>query len=173
MQTGKKPASYIPEWKRQEELKNKYNIEINSSSALSINHAVQKINNIYPANRHIWSTVGPVFHFSRILEELGEIHEAYTGFCKEEQPIGNVAEELADVLAWLLSAWGILTTSNLSDALITYYYENCPVCHEESCKCKDYASRGQRLVKIEELLEFKQKLEELIKLAPEKSTKLK
>lgn len=168
MQTGKKPASYVPEWKTQEELKNKYNSEINVSPRLNINHAVQKINHIYPANRHIWSTVGPVFHFSRILEELGEIHEAYTGFCKEEQPLGNVAEELADVFAWLLSAWGILTTSNLSDALITYYYENCPVCHEESCKCTDYASRGQRLVKIDELLEFKQKLEELIKLAPDK-----
>lgn len=168
MQTGKKPTSYVPEWKTQEELKNKYNTELNNSPRLHIDQGVKKINDIYPANRHIWATVGPVFHFSRILEELGEIHEAYTGFCKDEQPIGNVAEELADVLAWLLSAWGILTTDKLSDALITYYYKDCPVCHEKSCNCTDYASRGQRLVKIDELLEFKHQLEELIRIAPEK-----
>ncbi|WP_339526009.1 MazG-like family protein [Pseudomonas sp. EA_35y_Pfl2_R111] len=171
-QTGKKPAAHTQEWTTQEALQNKYLSIINSNPHSTIDKTIDKINEIYPANRHIWVTIGPVFHFSKILEELGEIHEAYTGFCKGNRSKENIAEELADVLAWMLSAWSMLSSKNLSTELITYYYEGCPVCKLESCICEDYSSRGQRLVKLEELEEFNRALNELLQLAPQKANEI-
>lgn len=80
---------------------------------------------------------------------------------------------MADVFAWLLSAWGIANKDTpLSDALIEYYYDGCPVCRSNPCKCHDYSSRVQALVRIEDLEEFKKIIAEVLNLSPEKSAPL-
>jgi len=134
---------------------------------LALDLAVEKINDLYPANKHIWNAAGPTFQFYRILEELGEVHEAYTGYLNGNRKIENIEEELADVFAWLVSTWGICyPTLSLADEFIGYYYQGCPVCVSVSCKCPDHGDRGERLVKIEQLTKFKEKIEELITFAP-------
>lgn len=173
IKTGKKPVEYIPEWKASEEIDTLYRIDRRSSPNLELDKAVERINDLYPANKHIWNAAGPTFQFYRVLEELGEVHEAYTGFVKGTRKLENIGEELADVFAWLVSTWGIVYPKmSLNDEFIGYYYNGCPVCHESSCLCPDHSDRGERLVEIEELNKFRKKIEELISIAPAYKEKL-
>lgn len=173
IKTGKKPVDYIPEWKASEEIQVKYRIARSSSPKLELDKAVERVNDLYPANKHIWNAAGPTFQFYRVLEELGEVHEAYTGFAKGSRKIENIGEELADVFAWLLSTWGIVYPKlSLNDEFIGYYYEGCPVCSSSRCRCPDHNDRGERLVELEELNKFRDKIEELISLAPAYKDKL-
>ena len=174
-ETSKRPPHYKAEWEIKRELEDKYLAITNRTSErnLLINHAVTSINKIYPANRAVWAAYGSTYHFSRLFEEIGEIHEAYGAYASKERPIENTQEELADVFAWLLSAWGIANRDlPLSDALIEYYYEGCPVCRSKPCNCHDYSSRIQGLVRIEDLEEFKQLILKVLALSPEKSKPL-
>lgn len=174
-ETAKKPPQYKAEWEIKRELEHKYLALTNFQPAgsFSINNAVLSVNKIYPANRAVWAAYGSTYHFSRLFEEIGEVHEAYGAFVSNERTIANTRDELADVFAWLLSAWGIQNKETpLSDALIEYYYEGCPVCRSNPCKCHDYSSRVQSLVRIEDLDEFKQLIVEVLKLSPEKSASL-
>lgn len=173
IKTGKKPVEYIPEWKATEEINAKYNVYRAQYPNLPFEKAVGHINDLYPGNRQIWNATGPTFQFYRILEELGEIHEAYTGYISGNRRIENIGEEIADVFAWLASTWGIcFPAMSLTDEFISYYYEYCPVCKNEACSCPDHGDRGERLVEIQQLLEFKEKIEEIIALAPEYKDKL-
>ncbi|VEE14821.1 nucleoside triphosphate pyrophosphohydrolase family protein [Ectopseudomonas mendocina] len=173
IKTGKKPVDYVPEWKASEEIQSKYRIAKLSSPKLMLDKAVERINDLYPANKHIWNAAGPTFQFYRVLEELGEVHEAYTGFAKGVRKSENIGEELADVFAWLLSTWGIVYPKlSLNDEFIGYYYDGCPVCSNSTCKCPDHSDRGERLVEIEELEKFRAKIEELILLVPAYKDKL-
>lgn len=168
IKTGKKPVNYIPEWKVAEEIEFKYGMARAANKKLSLDNAVEKINDLYPANKHIWNAAGPTFQFYRILEELGEVHEAYTSFVSGRRKIENVGEEIADVFAWLVSTWGICYPKlNLTDEFINYYYQGCPVCRSEKCNCPNHGDRGERLVEVEQLIKFREKIEELISLAPQ------
>lgn len=174
-ETGKKPPHYKAEWVIKTELNDKYFslINANSTKTLSLDNAVIGINTLYPANRSIWAAYGSTYHFSRLFEEIGEIHEGYGAFATKERSIDNLRDELADVFAWLLSAWGIAHKQlPLSDAFIKYYYDGCPVCNSNPCKCKDYSSRAQALVKIEDLDEFKKLISDALALAPQKAVPL-
>jgi hypothetical protein len=77
----------------------------------------------------------------------------------------NLEEELADVTAWLLSAWGIHHQSE-SDWLMDYYMNNCPVCKESPCTCKEYSDRPQMLSDKASLEEVKSRILELISIDP-------
>lgn len=172
--TNKKPVSYVQEWKIQEELGIKYNIAKSSNPSLSMDSLVEKTNDLYPANTHIWKAAGPTFHFFRLLEELGEVHEAYTSFCKGTKNKLEIENELADCFAWILSAWGIYYLGeSLQDSFITYYYNSCPVCSANPCNCEAYSDRGEMLVRIEELRLYREKVAELIEAAPDHSELLK
>lgn len=166
--TNKKPISYIKEWKIQEELDHKYNIARSSTPNPSMDSLVEKTNDLYPANIHIWKAAGPAFHFFRLLEELGEVHEAYTAFCRGAKDKREIENELADCFAWLLSSWGIhYLGESLQDSFINYYYNSCPVCGSDPCKCEAYSDRGEMLVKIEELRLYREKISELLEAAPD------
>jgi len=173
VKTGKKPVHYIPEWKAAEEVANFYNVAKSSVPSLGIDKAVTGINDLYPANKHIWNATGPAYQFYRILEELGEVHEAYSAFVRGDRKKEAIEDEIADIFAWLLSSWGIAHESiSLQDAFISYYYKGCPVCHLNPCECADHSDRGERLVEISELISFKKKIEELCILLPEYNDKL-
>lgn len=165
--TNKKPVSYVKEWKIQEELGVKYNIAKAHNVNPSMDSLVEMTNDLYPANTHIWKAAGPTFHFFRLLEELGEVHEAYTSFCKGKKDKEEVENEMADCFAWTLSAWGIYYFGeSLHDSFIGYYYNGCPVCNSSPCTCDDYSDRGEMLVKVEELRAYREKLTELIAASP-------
>ena len=165
--TNKQPPAYMKGWVIQEELKKKYGVIKVNNMEFSLNSLAEKTNDLYPANVHIWRAAGPTFHFFRLFEELGEVHEAYTSFCRGIKSKSEIEDELADCFAWILSAWSIYYIGeNLDDAFITYYYNDCPVCSCMPCKCKDYSDRGEMLVKIEELREFRAKVSELLDVAP-------
>ncbi len=174
-ETSKKPPFYKAEWEIKRELEHKYLAITNRASEkhLLIDNAIISVNKIYPANRAVWAAYGSTYHFSRLFEEIGEIHEAYGAYVSGERTIANTMDELADVFAWLLSAWGIANKElPLSDAIIEYYYEGCPVCRSNPCKCNDYSSRVQALVRIEDLDEFKKLIVQVLALSPEKSAPL-
>lgn len=172
-ETSRKPPEHIPEWKIKDELNNKYNVQLNSQTKLTLDSAITKLNELYPNNRAIWNAYGSTYHFSRLFEEIGEVHEAYGAYTAKKVNKSALEEELADVCAWLFSAWGIQNPKNsMSDALIKYYYEGCPVCRSNPCKCEDYSSRFQALVNIDDLDKFKDLLIQISQLSPEKSDAL-
>lgn len=170
--TNKKPFLNIKEWEIQEELTRKFEAA-SGAGKLSMDKAVSNITELYPANIHVWKAVGPTFHFFRLFEELGEVHEAYTSYCKETKSKPEIENELADCFAWILSAWEIrYPTKMLQDSFIAYYFHGCPVCSLRACGCKDYSDRGGLLVKLDDLKAYKRSIEELLKAAPEYSATL-
>lgn len=165
-ETHRAPVNNIPAHAVRLSLVNKYNVDINSSAELGLEKAIFRMGEIYPANKAIWKTFGSFYHFSRLFEELGEVHEAYSSFRKNGEKL-KLEEELADVTAWLLSAWGIHHGSkSLSDCLLDYYIDDCPVCKKSSCVCNEYSDRPQMLADKASLEEIKAKIVELISLDP-------
>ncbi|MEW5548184.1 hypothetical protein [Pseudomonas soli] len=163
--TGKTPPSYKSEWEIKETLETSYQQLVNTESLryLNIDSATTTVNKIYPSNRSIWNIYGSSYQFSRLFEELGEVHEAIGSYVAKKRQLDIVGEELADVFAWLASAWGIANSDrNLSEALTSYYYDGCPVCQSNPCKCGDYQSRDQALVNPEDLEKFKSLILEII-----------
>jgi len=124
-------------------------------------YAPDMINNIYPSNKNIFNIFGGFYHSSRLFEELGELHEAYAKL-KEDKFYNkkNLEDELADILAWMLSLWGIMFKDiDLGDAIDTYYINGCPSCNSSECICDDYSgrivstsSRNEALQKIKSLI---------------------
>ncbi|QZD73813.1 hypothetical protein [Pseudomonas sp. 3-2] len=165
-ETHRAPVNKAPAHAVRLSLINMYNTDMNSSAELGLEKAILRMGEIYPANKAIWKAFGSFYHFSRLFEELGEIHEAYSGYKKDGEKI-KLEEELADVTAWLLSAWGIHHKSDsLSDCLLDYYIDNCPVCKKSPCVCTEYSDRPQMLADKASLEEVKAKIVELISLDP-------
>lgn len=166
-ETHRAPAKDIAAHAVRYSLTNMYYTDINSSAELSLEKAISRMGEIYPANKAIWKTFGSFYHFSRLFEELGEVHEAYSSYKKNGEKL-KLEEELADVTAWLLSAWGIHHKSgSLSDCLMDYYIDNCPVCKKPSCVCNEYSDRPQMLADKASLEEIKARIVELINLDPD------
>jgi len=163
--TGKAPPSHKAGWEIKETLATSYEQLVNTPELrhLNIDSATKTVNEIYPSNRSIWNIYGSSYQFSRLFEELGEVHEAIGAYVTNKRNLEVVGEELADVFAWLASAWGITNrTQNLSAALINYYYSGCPVCQTNPCECGDYQSRDQALVNPDDLDKFKKLLLDII-----------
>ncbi|MEI7215419.1 hypothetical protein WCT79_00185 [Pectobacterium carotovorum] len=124
-------------------------------------YAPDMINDIYPSNKNIFNIFGGFYHSSRLFEELGELHEAYAKL-KEDKFYSktNLDDELADILAWMLSLWGIMfKDTDLGDAIDNYYIKGCPSCNSSECICDDYSgrmvstsSRNEALGKIKSLI---------------------
>ncbi|WP_163003799.1 hypothetical protein [Pseudomonas viridiflava] len=165
-ETHRAPVNNIALHTVRSELNEKYLFQKRSSSELYLDNATTIIGIIYPANKAIWNAFGSFYHFSRLFEELGEVHEAYSNYRKTKNKL-NLEEELADVTAWLLSAWGIHQKgASLSDCLIDYYMDNCPVCKKSSCTCQEYSDRSQMLSDKTSLENVKTQIIELLTLEP-------
>jgi NTP pyrophosphatase (non-canonical NTP hydrolase) len=165
-ETHRAPINNLPAYAVRGELNDKYNTDINASKELTLEKAIVRIGSIYPANKAIWKAFGSFYHFSRLFEELGEVHEAYSSYKKTGEKL-NFEEELADATAWLLSAWGIYyKEESLSDWLMDYYMDGCPVCKKPACACKEYSDRPQMISDKASLEEVKLRIVELIGLDP-------
>lgn len=106
-------------------------------------YAPEMINKIYPSNKNIYNIFGGFYHSSRLFEELGELHEAYTKLHEDKfYNKNNINDELADILAWMLSLWGIIfKDKDLGEAVDNYYINGCPSCNNKECICDNYSGR--------------------------------
>lgn len=137
LDTGKRPINSVPAHKIEEELSAKARVFRNTSTAVDFDLVVQHSKKIYPNNKIIWSFGGPWRHLVKIQEETSEVHEALIGLESEKLPLSFLGEELADCLAWIVSAWSIVyPNESLGDSFKTYYLRGCPVCFTNPCaKC--------------------------------------
>lgn len=67
--------------------------------------------------------------FLWFLEEVGELTRAYR---REEQE--KVGQEMADVVAWLISLANLLNV-DLEEELLKKYPHQCPLCSAIPCQC--------------------------------------
>lgn len=167
LRTNKQPVEYIPAYKAKEELFAKYAVFERSTHDWSFGAAITVLTKIYPNNEVIWHHAGPWYLFAKMQEEIGELHEAISKYIIRQKPKDAVAEEIADTLAWLLSAWGIVSRGrSLDDAFINYYYNHCPVCTRFPCACADRADRPAELIDPRLLEKVRQSLSELEQIVP-------
>jgi NTP pyrophosphatase (non-canonical NTP hydrolase) len=69
--------------------------------------------------------------FMWLMEEIGELASALRGNDKE-----NLAEEFADVIAWLATIANVAEV-DLNAALLAKYGQGCPGCGRLECVCPD------------------------------------
>tara|TARA_X000001388_G_scaffold74617_1_gene67939 strand:- start:17 stop:544 length:528 start_codon:yes stop_codon:yes gene_type:complete len=86
-------------------------------------------------------------------EELAEVHEAATRFYSKRKELSAVAEEFADLLAWVLSAWKITyPNDSFDEAFISFYLAGCPVCGlHAKCECQQFSDKSSQLVEPDKL----------------------
>jgi hypothetical protein len=150
-----------------EEMSFKYEAIGNIVKVFTLDAAVKNVMDIFPVNETIWHFAGAWHHIAKIHEEIAEIHEAYSSYKKDEKRLQAVGEEVADVLAWILGAWGILYPNNsLDDMFIDYYFEGCPLCKSMPCQCDLYDSRPDSLIDFKRLALMKENLDILLAILP-------
>lgn len=69
--------------------------------------------------------------FMWLMEEVGELSSALRGHDRE-----NLAEEFADVIAWLTTIANVAEV-DLNAALVAKYGHGCPGCQKLVCECPD------------------------------------
>ena len=69
--------------------------------------------------------------FMWLTEEIGELASALRGNDRE-----NLAEEFADVIAWLTTIANVAEI-DLNEALVQKYGRGCPGCQRLVCECPD------------------------------------
>lgn len=69
--------------------------------------------------------------FMWMMEEIGELASALRGDDRE-----NLAEEFADVIAWLVTIANVADV-DLNAALVAKYGQGCPGCGRLVCECPD------------------------------------
>lgn len=142
-----------------------------SSETFDLDKAVKFITSIYPNNEIIWIASGYKQHFLKIHQELAEVHEAHSKYDrakgknnspKAKKLLVPVMDEIADVLAWILSAWTIkYPNSSLDTAFKNYYINDCDVCLSAPCQCGKSDSPTEALIGTKKLIELKRNLEQL------------
>ena len=169
IRTGKTPLKEMPAHKIIEERAVQYKVLNNyRTKGYSFSETVEILSKIYSANDAIWHFSGPWMTCSKLFEEVAELHEAISKNLVNEKPKENVNEEFADVLAWLLTAWNsCFRDKSLDDELISYFYQDCPVCRSLPCACSSSDSRIQGLVDAEKFKELRLLFEELEELSPD------
>ncbi|AIU88982.1 hypothetical protein [Pectobacterium odoriferum] len=166
--TDKSPVDGSYYEKAKDNLVSNYHSVINSGQVISLEKALLIITKIYPANALIWKTHGVFFVFSKLLEEVGEIHEAYSrlkkphGVENKEKLMKNLEEEFADVFVWLMSVWFVTQgKENITASFDSYYEMGCPVCCMMECECNTYSDRKPIDDEKESLISLKEGLEKL------------
>src|SRR5713101_3796319 len=131
--TGKQPSPQIAAYKIQERREVSYRVIVNSAEfekdPMSFEWLSKNVATIYPNNEVIWFHSGPWHHFTKLLEELAELHQALSKHETGEDVIENVGQEIADVFAWIVATWQLaIPGKDLQEEFIGHYYKGCPVC---------------------------------------------
>ncbi len=145
------------------EITRKYDL-IKERNVLGLDYATTQIAEVYPTNKFLWKTAGPLNHVLKLIEELAEVHESFSKFLKGQDAKNRYfAEELSDVLSWLISAWDIVFPNRSLDAeILEYYSKGCPICGNEKCSCHEYQGRSTNIVDLDSI---NMVVDELIKLS--------
>jgi hypothetical protein len=151
-----------------EEMYFRYETLRNTVKKSNLDWAVKNITDIFAVNQIVWYFHGAWRHIAKLYEETAEIHEAVSDYKKGEKPLSAVAEEVADVFAWIMSVWGIVfPNQSLDKTFVDYYFDGCPVCKSFPCKCKMHNGKPTGLVDYNRLTNVKEKLDELSKILPD------
>jgi len=144
---NKMPSKHILTPKMGAEMYFRYETIKNTIQPYNLDKAVRNITEIFTVNQIAWHFNGPGRHIAKIYEEIAEIRQAISAFKKGEKFLGSVADEVADLFAWMIGVWGILfPNQSLDDAFVNYYLDGCPVCQSFPCKCDIYNDRPAGLV---------------------------
>jgi NTP pyrophosphatase (non-canonical NTP hydrolase) len=100
----------------------------NPSGELSIADLQQHIRHMY-FDKDVARGVDGTFMW--LMEEIGELASALRGNDKQ-----NLAEEFADVIAWLATIANVAEV-DLNAALLAKYGHGCPGCSRLVCECPD------------------------------------
>lgn len=171
IRTGKKPKNYMPAHEVSERLKRDADVVRNSHKLIGFDEAKKTISSIYAGNEIVWHFAGPWFHISKLFEEISEVHEAMSKFFKGERTLEAISDEIAEVLAWIVSAWDIVKPNkSLDKELISYYFKGCPVCHNKACNCPPDSNRPGGLINPKDLIKIKEFLKNLRDSMPQYET---
>lgn len=166
--TNKKPQKPMSTYEIEMEIFYKWEEIKNSQTDFNLDSAVKFISNIYPNNEVAWKSAGYQQHILKIHQEMTEIHEAQGNFLKDKKPKTAVMDEVADVFAWILSAWAIrYPNESMDKAFIDYYLNDCPVCRKAPCECGLSDSRPATLPDFDKIETVKKNLEQLSPLFPD------
>ena len=134
------------------EIEQQYHSQKSSNQLLTLDQCARNINKIYPSNKGRWEFARPLYHCFKMIEEIGEFHEAYNS---KRKPIEAVASELIETLAWILGAWDIyFPNKQLKDSFIDRYKYGCPVCIENPCNCEMGSAPVEEGLNVESLKEI-------------------
>ena len=160
--TKKMPGINIPIWKIEEEKMWAYNNIKNKAKFIDSEWVISNTRAIYPANDTLWHHAGPWYHFTKLSEELAELHEAISKNQVGEKKIDAVSQEIADVFTWFISIWSsAFPETTLEDSMIDHYYHGCPECRKKPCICPDRNSRSTDHIDLNTLNEINSKLGDL------------
>lgn len=166
--TNKKPLKPMSTYEIEMEIFYKWEEVKNSSADFNLDSAIMFISTIYPHNEVVWKSAGYQQHILKIHQELTEVHEAYGNFSQDKKPINAMMDEVADVFAWILSAWAIkYPKESMDKAFINYYRNDCPVCGKAPCDCGLSDSRPATLLDFGKLELVQKNLEQLSSLFPD------
>lgn len=168
--TNKKPPKPMSAYdieQKMNEMWFKWEEVIHGTEVFGLNKAVEFITAIYPYNEVAWKSAKYHAHMLKIHQEMTEIHEAYGYYQNDKKPINAVMDEIADVFAWILSAWAIKHPEDSLDRAFTdYYLHDCPVCGKAPCKCGLLDSRPATLPDFDKLTQIKVILSQLASFYP-------
>lgn len=138
--TNKKPTRYRTEAQIEEELWQSRNSIVNDVSVkTNLSWAVGNINDIYASNKHMWRYGSHGDFVNKLAEEMSELHQAYSNYLFAKTGVDDVADEVADLSAWVFAIWGVEKNIGDLEAEFSSYYRNgCPVCRKKRCICPNY-----------------------------------
>ena len=125
----------------EEELRSMKGTLLNDSKVtLSFDRVFQEINKTYPLNRALITHGGEAFIVSKLLEEGGELHRAYSKFAQKSGDKDEISVEIADLIGWLSSCWDLECAGvSFNAKFAETHIEGCPACHKNPCICKEYS----------------------------------
>lgn len=156
----------------------------NDNPTIDFNWIYNQITSIYPINRALIKRGAEGFVVSKMLEEGGELHRAYSQYYQRKTGLkSQISDEIADLTAWTISCWNISSRGTDLDAqFANRYAEGCPTCRRAPCACEPYSiSLGhEELIRqiADELRALRKKglqnpsVEEAIVLADDAQTKV-
>jgi hypothetical protein len=121
------------------ELRQKY-LVFKASTTVSFTWVFNQVTTIYPINRALLSRGGSAYLVSKMLEEGGELHRAFSNHIAKKSPLADVGTEIGDLLGWTISCWDRAGSGTSIDSeLAGLFIAGCPTCKSAPCNCPDYS----------------------------------
>jgi NTP pyrophosphatase (non-canonical NTP hydrolase) len=112
----------------------------NSGTRISFDELREMIFKIYPVNKAFIRANFWAMPLGKLDEEKGELHGAYSAYLRGQGGLDDIATEVCDITAWLISFWDFNQAKKSLDAELSSYYRNgCPSCKQASCNCGHYS----------------------------------